>query len=335
MGSNHNHDYNRKPRPPSGVPASLPRNHPKYPRCDPARYRITEYNRDVTRCHALLTPDQERELATAAAAGDTSARERLIYSQLPLVMSIARKFLTNPVDFEDLISEGNLALIAAVDKLDTARARLSTFATLLVTQRIRRYVVAHATVVRRPASYRLSDKSRCRHEAAGYCLSLSGGSGGRGGSGSGGGSGDSLASDLVEDRDTPDLDNEVLMLALSRAIEELPKRERNIVLYRLRGETLQEVGRRYGVSRERIRQIEADVVVQLREIMRASGFAAEIPGTAAPAGGLGEGTGGNGSSTPPGNPQGWQQGDLGFADADADANTDTDEYTDDPQPDGR
>lgn len=285
MGSNHK-KHNHQPAPAPKTPA-------KYPRCDPTRYRITEYNRDTTRCHALLTPDQERAYASAAAAGDTSARDRLIYSQLPLVISIARKFLTNPVDFEDLIQEGNLALIAAVDRLDPARARLSTFATLLITQRIRRYVVANATVIRRPASHRLSGKSRCRHEAAGYCLSLNMDDIGP------------LASDLVEDRETSDPDSALLMLTLSRAIDQLPPKDRDIVLYRLRGETLQEVGRRYDVTRERVRQIEAIAVERLREILRGSGFASEIPD---PAGGVGAGQVDGESSTP----QGWRQGELGL-----------------------
>lgn len=88
--------------------------------------------------HDLLTPDDERTLATAAHAGDKAARDTLILHNLRLVGSIARRYLRPGLDLDDLIQYGTLGLMRAVDKFDPTQGRLTTYATWWIKQAIRR-----------------------------------------------------------------------------------------------------------------------------------------------------------------------------------------------------
>ncbi|HET7273105.1 MAG TPA: RNA polymerase sigma factor RpoD/SigA [Rubrobacter sp.] len=100
----------------------------------------------------LLDADEEKDLARRAREGDTRARQKLIESNLRLVISIAKKYRGRGVLFEDLIQEGNAGLIRAVEKFDPEMGnRFSTYATWWIRQAVTRAVADHARTVRLPA----------------------------------------------------------------------------------------------------------------------------------------------------------------------------------------
>ncbi len=99
----------------------------------------------------LLTPQRERELAALVAEGDVQARDEMVRANLRLVVNIARQYRNKGLPMEDLIAEGNLGLLRAVEGYDTAfGTRFSTYATLWVRQSIRRALCTSGRVVRLP-----------------------------------------------------------------------------------------------------------------------------------------------------------------------------------------
>ena len=100
----------------------------------------------------LLDAGEERDLSRRAHEGDRVARQRLIESNLRLVISIAKKYRGRGVPFEDLIQEGNAGLIRAVEKFDPEMGnRFSTYATWWIRQAVTRAIADHARTVRLPA----------------------------------------------------------------------------------------------------------------------------------------------------------------------------------------
>src|SRR5918912_3816364 len=101
---------------------------------------------------SLLDAGEEKDLSRRARRGDMRARQKLIESNLRLVISIAKKYRGRGVLFEDLIQEGNAGLIKAVERFDPSLGnRFSTYATWWIRQAITRAIADHARVVRLPA----------------------------------------------------------------------------------------------------------------------------------------------------------------------------------------
>lgn len=111
---------------------------------------LTLYLRDVRRTE-LFTPEQEHECAVRARAGDFAARQSMIEHNLRLVVSIAKGYLGRGVPLADLIEEGNLGLMHAIDKFEPERGfRLSTYATWWIRQSVERAVMNQGRVIRLP-----------------------------------------------------------------------------------------------------------------------------------------------------------------------------------------
>jgi len=109
------------------------------------------YLRDISKI-PLLKAEEEKELATRARKGDREARERLISSNLRLVVSIAKRYTSRGLSLLDLIEEGNLGLLKAVERFDPGTEfRFSTYATWWIKQAIRRALTNTAKTVRVPA----------------------------------------------------------------------------------------------------------------------------------------------------------------------------------------
>ena len=99
----------------------------------------------------LLTPREEKELSRRAKAGDGRARKRLIEKNLRLVVSVAKRYRTSGLPFEDLIQEGNIGLIRAVDKFDPEKGyRFSTYATWWIRQAVGKAVADKGRTIRLP-----------------------------------------------------------------------------------------------------------------------------------------------------------------------------------------
>jgi RNA polymerase primary sigma factor len=246
----------------------------------------------------LLTPTQERELARLKDQGDEDAKRKLIESNLRLVMSITRHYTKAGVPLLDLIQEGNLGLIRAVEKFDyTLGYKLSTYATWWIRQAITRALADQGRTIRLPVhvaeqvrrvmrarrvlAQKLNrepllpeiakesgfppERIRTLLELIEDPVSLE----------TPVGDGESLYGDLIEDTktDRPDTATaEVLRSAeLNQAMTLLNPRMRHVLSRRfgLDGEppqTLEEVGTDLGITRERVRQLESRALRELRSV---------------------------------------------------------------------
>jgi len=111
---------------------------------------MTIYMRDISQ-HELLTASEEVELAKQILAGDEQARQRMINANLRLVVKIARRYMYRGMPLEDLIEEGNLGLMHAVEKFDHAHGcRFSTYATWWIRQAVERAIMNQSRTIRLP-----------------------------------------------------------------------------------------------------------------------------------------------------------------------------------------
>jgi len=255
------------------------------------------YFRDVSR-HPLLNAAEERRLARRARAGDDRAREKMVLSNLRLVVSIARRFLHRGVDLEDLIEEGNLGLITAVERFDPERGfRFSTYAAWWIRQAIATGVAEQSRTLRIPLHVmraihqyleqerRLSLELERKPDPEEVCQAAGFGprrgkrvialmQGIR-----------SLDEQVTSDAsnhltlidripDSPSLEQVIFRQMENAHLEELLTRlsEKEVLVLRIRygfidGEarSLTKVGSVLGVSRERVRQIEKRALRRLRE----------------------------------------------------------------------
>ncbi len=248
--------------------------------------------------YPLLTPEEEKELAKKASKGDLEARERLIKSNLRLVVNIAKKYLgrSKGLTLLDLIQEGNIGLAKAVDKFDWRRGfKFSTFATWWIRQAISRALSDQARTIRLPVHvvetlYKLNkakkrlasilDREPTTEELAAEIglptqkiqkllkyvpdtISLE----------SPIGEGKSLLKELIPDTTTISPEKIAAAAALreelKKAIRDLNPKERRIISLRYGLEdgimhTLEEIGKIYGITRERVRQIEIKALEKLK-----------------------------------------------------------------------
>ncbi len=249
----------------------------------------------------LLTADEELELAQRKADGDESAKERLIEANLRLVVSIAKRYTGRGMSFLDLVQEGNLGLIKGVEKFDYTKGyKLSTYATWWIRQSVTRALADQARTIRVPVHMvetinKMSKMQRKLTLELGYepsvtelaealdmtedkvmeimqiarePASLETPIGEED---------DSNLGDFVADNNvvTPEGNAESVMLRehIDALLGDLKERERQVIVLRFGLEdghprTLEEVGKEFNVTRERIRQIEAKALRKLRNPVR-------------------------------------------------------------------
>ncbi len=256
----------------------------------------------------LLTADEEKHYARLAQSGDDAGRKRMIESNLRLVVKIARRYLNRGLPLLDLIEEGNLGLIRAVEKFDPDRGfRFSTYATWWIRQTIERAIMNNTRTIRLPihvvkelnvylrAARELTQRLDHEPTAEEIAQQLDKpvedvkkmlGLNERVGSidtPMSVNSEKSLVETIADENDRADpegrLQSDDLKASINLWLEELNDKQREVVVRRfgLRGyeaSTLEEVGEEIGLTRERVRQIQVEALRRLRQIMEQQGLSA-------------------------------------------------------------
>ena len=264
---------------------------------DPVRMYLKEIGRVP-----LLSAEEEKELAEKMAAGDEEAKNKLVEANLRLVVSIAKRYVGKGMFFLDLIQEGNIGLMKAVDKFDYEKGfKFSTYATWWIRQAITRAIADQARTIRIPVHmvetiHKVTRYSRqmlqelgreATAEEIGEKMGLSAekvrevmkiaqdpvsletpiGE-----------EEDSHLGDFIPDDDAPQpaeiASATILREVIERELHTLTPREEHVIklrfgLYDGRSRTLEEVGKEFDITRERIRQIEAKALRKLRHPSRA------------------------------------------------------------------
>ena len=246
----------------------------------------------------LLTPVEERELARRKDMGDEAAKRKLIESNLRLVMSITRNYTKAGVPLLDLIQEGNLGLIRAVEKFDYKLGfKLSTYATWWIRQAVTRALADQGRTIRLPVhvaeqarrvmrARRVLTQKLNRDPTVAELAAESGFPEKRVEElldlvedpvslETPVGDGESIYSDLIEDTksEQPDITTALRLRSkeLAEALECLNPRMRHVLVLRFgldgsQAKTLEEVGAGLGITRERVRQLESRALRELRTV---------------------------------------------------------------------
>ncbi len=246
----------------------------------------------LTKIHEvpLLTAEEENRLGRLTAMGDTEARDHMIRANLRLVVNIARAYQGRGMELLDLIAEGNLGLLKAVEKFDANRnTRFSTYATYWIKQEIRLAIINKVKTIRVPpyivhyismrrkalleitgAGIAETDEAMAEEmgltvkkyrnlerslKMAEYTMNTQ-----------------DLHGEVIENEDDDPTfqitQQEVLKQVLGK-MDELPERESSILRMRFgldenEEQTLKEIGKTIGLTRERVRQIESETLSELR-----------------------------------------------------------------------
>jgi len=272
---------------------------PEIEHCDDA---IKLYMRDIQKSK-LLSAEEERELAGRIDQGDKAARDKMIESNLRLVVKIAKRYINRGLPFLDLIEEGNVGLIKAVGKFKLSKeCRFSTYATWWIRQSIERALVNQSRTIRLPVHvsddvnkmFRVTRElvNKWNREPSGkeiaaemgvdiayvrrlmvllkktYSIERPMGE-----------NNDYFLLDTIEDTSNVSVaelfENLNKYELVSKWLETLADNERNILTLRFglddhEPQTLDTIGHIYGVTRERIRQIEVKALEKLRVIIKSS-----------------------------------------------------------------
>jgi RNA polymerase nonessential primary-like sigma factor len=270
---------------------------------DPTRLYLKEIE-----VSPLLTAEEEVHYSRLALKGDITARDKMIECNLRLVVKIARRYMNRGLALLDLIEEGNLGLIRAVEKFDPERGfRFSTYATWWIRQTIERGLMNQTRTIRLPihvikelntylrAARKLTQELnreatsedvarllkkpvkdvekmfKLADRVSSFDIPM-------------GGDGERPLLDVIPDENNSDpssiLQDEAVMEHLDSWLDELDEKQRDVVVRRFglrnhpRG-TLEEVGLELGVTRERVRQIQMDALRKLRRILEHSGYSRE------------------------------------------------------------
>ena len=301
----------------SDEPAVSPVRTKSKPSASLKQHKYIDYSRalDATQLYLneigfspLLSPEEEVHYARLSQKGDPAGRKRMIESNLRLVVKIARRYVNRGLSLLDLIEEGNLGLIRAVEKFDPERGfRFSTYATWWIRQTIERAIMNQTRTIRLPihvvkelnvylrAARELTQK--LDHEpspeeiatllekpvaevkrmlglnerVSSVDVSL------------GPDSDKTLLDTLTDDRPTDPcelLQDDDLSQSIDQWLGELTDKQREVVVRRfgLRGHessTLEDVGLEIGLTRERVRQIQVEGLKRLREILEKNGLSSE------------------------------------------------------------
>ncbi len=261
---------------------------------------IKAYLKDV-RPIPLLTQEEEVETARKVLTGDVDARNKMIRSNLRLVISIAKRYVNLGIPLSDLIEEGNIGLMRSVDKFDPEKGyRFSTYAAWWIKQGVSRAIIDQGKMIRVPVymneeivrykkavealTHKLGrkpqygevakkmaisvDKVRELDQAITKMTSLDAPIGE---------DGDGQVHDIIEDENLS-MPNEQVENFLNKErarniLDELPEREREIISMRYGipdGEphTLAEIAEKMNISRERVRQLEVAILKKLKDILK-------------------------------------------------------------------
>jgi len=262
---------------------------------DPVRMYLREIGRI-----SLLSADEEVDLAQRIEKGSIAAKKKLTESNLRLVVSIAKRYVGRGLTLLDLIQEGNQGLIRAVEKYDWRRGfKFSTYATWWIRQAITRAIADQARTIRVPVHMveTINKLMRCSRklmqdlgrdpapEEIGKVMEISASrvreilkiaQGTTSLESPVGDEEDSLLGDFIADTAPSPIETaskQLLKDNIREVLETLSPREANVLVYRFgleggRPMTLEEVGKKFGVTRERIRQIEAKALRKLKHPSR-------------------------------------------------------------------
>ena len=266
---------------------------------------------DVTRLYLseigranLLTPQEERDLARGVQAGSEADRQRMIVSNLRLVVKVSRAYINRGLPILDLIEEGNLGLIRAVEKFDPERGcRFSTYAIWWIRQAVERSIMNQCRTVRlpihvirqltcylktvrhleqqltrRPNMEEVADYLTISCERVADLFQLKDPVSKSNSLGSDAGLAsvlESIPDEVLRDPESQCADG-MAFEQLANWLDELSPQQRMVVEHRYglqgaRRRTLEEVGQILGVTRERVRQVQISALQQLREISTRAG----------------------------------------------------------------